>query len=79
MGAKPYIRVGGNTQDYALYDASQSLSLVGKVDPNRSPDYPTTIHIGPAYFESYDTWPDVKFHTASISVWAETTRKAGKR
>lgn len=60
-GIKPYIRVGGNTQDYALYNASLKTSLVGIVDPDRSPDYPTTIHIGPSYFESYDTWRDVKF------------------
>jgi hypothetical protein len=60
-GSKPYIRVGGNTQDYALYNASQKTSLVGIVDPSRSPDYPTTIHIGPSYFESYATWPGVKF------------------
>ncbi|KAL6879248.1 glycoside hydrolase family 79 protein [Trichoderma novae-zelandiae] len=60
-GSKPYIRVGGNTQDYALYNASQKTSLVGIVDPSRSPDYPTTIHIGPSYFESYGTWPGVKF------------------
>jgi hypothetical protein len=61
MGTKPYIQVGGNTQDYALYSASQAVALIGKVDPDRSPDYPTTIHIGPAYFESYQTWPGVKF------------------
>ncbi|KAM0450911.1 hypothetical protein ACHAO4_006303 [Trichoderma viride] len=60
-GSKPYIRVGGNTQDYALYNASLKTSLVGIVDPSRSPDYPTTIHIGPSYFESYSTWPGVKF------------------
>ncbi|EGR49630.1 glycoside hydrolase family 79 [Trichoderma reesei QM6a] len=60
-GSKPYIRVGGNTQDYALYNASQETSLVGIVNPSRSPDYPTTIHIGPSYFESYGTWPGVKF------------------
>ncbi|KAK5993495.1 Beta-glucuronidase [Cladobotryum mycophilum] len=60
-GSRPYIRVGGNTQDYALYDKSLKTALVGTVDPNRSPDYPTTIHIGPSYFESYRTWPGVKF------------------
>ncbi|PKK52485.1 hypothetical protein CI102_3198 [Trichoderma harzianum] len=61
QGHKPYIRVGGNTQDYALYNASQKASLIGIVDPSRSPDYPTTIHIGDAYFESYATWPGVQF------------------
>ncbi|KAK4144763.1 uncharacterized protein C8A04DRAFT_36332 [Dichotomopilus funicola] len=61
LGRKPYIRVGGNTQDYALYDASLPIALNGTVDPDRSPDYPTTITIGPSYFESYTTWKDVKF------------------
>ncbi|UNI24259.1 hypothetical protein JDV02_010022 [Purpureocillium takamizusanense] len=63
LSTTPYIRVGGNTQDYALFDASQAAALVGVVDPSRSPDYPTTITIGPAYFESYATWPvlDVRF------------------
>ncbi|GJN67409.1 glycoside hydrolase family 79 protein [Purpureocillium lilacinum] len=57
LSTTPYIRVGGNTQDYALFDASQAAALIGTVDPSRSPDYPTTITIGPAYFESYATWP----------------------
>ncbi|KAB5549766.1 glycoside hydrolase family 79 protein [Coniochaeta sp. 2T2.1] len=61
QGIKPYIRVGGNTQDYALYNASLPYALNGTVDPKRSPDYPTTIHIGPSYFESYNTWPNVKY------------------
>lgn len=61
IGTKPYIRVGGNTQDYALYNASLPYALNGTVDPKRSPDYPTTIYIGPSYFESYSTWPSVKF------------------
>ncbi|KAL2128381.1 hypothetical protein VTI74DRAFT_9263 [Chaetomium olivicolor] len=61
QGTKPYIRVGGNTQDYALYDASLPFALNGTIDPKRSPDYPTTITIGPSYFESYNAWKDVKF------------------
>lgn len=61
MGTKPFIRVGGNTQDYALYSATQKEALIGIVNPNRSKDYPTTITIGKAYFESYRTWPGVKF------------------
>ncbi|KAH6672192.1 glycoside hydrolase family 79 protein [Halenospora varia] len=60
-GTKPYIRVGGNTQDYALYNSSLQYALNGTVNVKRSPDYPTTIYIGPSYFESYSTWPDTKF------------------
>ncbi|KAK4231827.1 Beta-glucuronidase [Podospora fimiseda] len=60
-GVKPYIRVGGNTQDYALYDASLPIALNGTFDPKRSEDYPTTIFIGPSYFESYNTFRGVKY------------------
>lgn len=35
--------------------------MEGKFDLARSADYPTTITIGPSYFESYNTWKDVKF------------------
>ncbi|KAK3112327.1 hypothetical protein LTR53_011508 [Teratosphaeriaceae sp. CCFEE 6253] len=58
---KPYIRVGGNTQDYAVFNKSQTVTEIGIVDPAKSPDYPTTLTIGPSYFESYSTWPDTKF------------------
>jgi hypothetical protein len=61
-GRKPYIRVGGNTQDYALYDASLPYALNGTINPARSEDYPTTVTIGPSYFESYSTWKDVKYY-----------------
>jgi hypothetical protein len=60
-GTRPYIRVGGNTQDYALYDASLPVALNGTFDFSRSKDYPTTIHIGPSFFESYSTWNNTKF------------------
>ena len=60
-GTKPYIRVGGNTQDYAVFNSSLGVASVGIVDPSKSPDYPTTLSIGPAYFESYETWPGTKF------------------
>lgn len=61
MGSMPYVRVGGNTQDYALYNTSQPEALIGIIDSKRSPDYPTTIYIGKAYMQSYQTWPGVKF------------------
>ncbi|KAK7914657.1 Beta-glucuronidase [Apiospora marii] len=61
QGDKPYIRVGGNTQDYAIYNENLTVALNGTVNVTRSPDYPTTIEIGPSFFESYSTWPNVKF------------------
>ncbi|TVY36895.1 Beta-glucuronidase, partial [Lachnellula occidentalis] len=60
-GTKPYIRVGGNTQDYALYNASLPFAINSTIVPSRATDYPTIIFIGPSYFESYNTWPDTKF------------------
>ncbi|KAF9869619.1 glycoside hydrolase family 79 protein [Colletotrichum karsti] len=61
QGKRPHIRVGGNTQDYALYDESLPYAVNGSYDFDRSRDYPTTIHIGPSFFESYSTFPDTKF------------------
>ncbi|OCL03668.1 glycoside hydrolase family 79 protein [Glonium stellatum] len=60
-GTKPYIRVGGNTQDYALYDASLSVATNGTYIPSISKDYPLILSIGPSFFESYSTWPNTKF------------------
>lgn len=60
-GTKPYIRVGGNTQDFALYNASLTYALNGTFNYSRSYDYPSIIYIGPSYFESYAQWPNVKF------------------
>jgi hypothetical protein len=74
QGTKPYIRVGGNTQDYALYDASQTVAVVGVVNPAKSKDYPTTVHIGPSYFDSYSTWPGVRYsHGFNLGLGATTT------
>ena len=61
QGTNPYIRVGGNTQDYALYNASLPTATYGLYNLNKSADYPTTLSIGPSFFESYSTWPDMKF------------------
>ncbi|GAB7349680.1 hypothetical protein MBLNU459_g0351t1 [Dothideomycetes sp. NU459] len=60
-GTKPYVRVGGNTQDYALYNASLPSATFGIINPARSTDYPTTLSIGPSFFESYSTWSNVRF------------------
>ena len=61
QGTKPYIRVGGNTQDYAIFNSSLDVATVGIVQPALSPDYPTILTFGPSYFESYQTWPRTKF------------------
>ena len=49
------------TRDYATFNASQTEALVGSFNFNRSKDYPTTISIGPEYFDSYSTWPGVTY------------------
>ncbi|KAK4938874.1 hypothetical protein LTR10_020781 [Elasticomyces elasticus] len=61
QGSYPIIRVGGNTQDYATFNSTQTQALVGTFNFSRSADYPTTISIGPSYFDSYSTWPNVTF------------------
>lgn len=61
QGTTPIVRVGGNTQDYYLFNTSQSEALIGTYNFNRSYDYPTTITIGPSFFESYEAWPGVQF------------------
>lgn len=48
-------------RDYATFNASQSAALIGTFDFNRSRDYPTTISIGPKYFDSYSTWPGFSY------------------
>ncbi|SMR57561.1 unnamed protein product [Zymoseptoria tritici ST99CH_3D1] len=60
-GSKPHIRVGGNTQDFPFFDESLEVAFVGVFNETLSADYPTTLTIGPAYFESYLTWPHTKY------------------
>ncbi|KAF2015862.1 glycoside hydrolase family 79 protein [Aaosphaeria arxii CBS 175.79] len=62
QGTKPHIRVGGNTQDYAVFNASLETATYGIYIPEISEDYPRILSIGPSFFESYEAWsPDVKF------------------
>ncbi|KXT08567.1 hypothetical protein AC579_8314 [Pseudocercospora musae] len=77
QGTKPYVRVGGNTQDFAIFNASQEVASIGIVNPDISPDYPSTLTIGPTYFESYKTWPDVKYsHGFNLGKNSSAARKA---
>lgn len=66
--------MGGNTQDYALYNASLPYALNGTFNYTRSRDFPTTIFIGPSYFESYAQWPDVRFsHGFNLALGANNS------
>ena len=38
-----------------------NLATVGIFEPKISTDYPRILHFGPKFFQSYHTWPDVKF------------------
>jgi hypothetical protein len=61
QGIKPYIRVGGNTQDFVIYNPDLPVGFKGVINESRSPDYPSYIEIGDKFFESFLTWPDTKF------------------
>lgn len=66
--------MGGNTQDFALYDSSQSEGLIGIYSSDES-DYPTTVTIGDAFFESYQTWDGVKFsHGFNMALGGSTAK-----
>lgn len=78
-GAKPYIRVGGNSADLAIYDSS----LVPPTHANwvatagTPGEHPLNINIGPSFFEGYSSFPGSKFihnlnlknATSSASGW----------
>lgn len=76
-GTKPYIRVGGNTQDYAIFNSSLDVATLGIYNDTISPDYPTTLTIGPSFFESYATWPDTRYtHGFNLGRNSTTARQA---
>ena len=48
--------------------------MIGKYSPNE-PDYPTTVTIGDAFFESYSTWDAVKFsHGFNMALGGSTAK-----
>lgn len=55
-GAHPIIRAGGTTQNRALYKANQTTALIEKFSAS-SPDQPSSLTIGPAWLESFQTFP----------------------
>lgn len=75
-GTKPHIRVGGNTQDYAVFNKSQTEPLIGIYNSAITEDYPTTITIGPGFFDSYHTWPGTKYvHGFNLGRNSSTARQ----
>ena len=59
-GSKPLVRVGGATQDLTTFNLSQKTAVKQYFNP-KNPDFPANQTIGPAFFESYQTWPGVRF------------------
>jgi hypothetical protein len=47
-------------RDYATFDPNLKSATHGTYTPV-SNDYPRILSIGPSFFESYQTWPDVGF------------------
>lgn len=59
-GTKPYVRVGGSSQDNAYFVASQREgTILTFATPDA--DQPANLTFGPAFFESYHTWPNTTF------------------
>jgi len=56
-GAYPIFRIGGNTQNSAVYYPNQSVAII---DPFTSvaADQPSYSFIGPAWFESFQQFPN---------------------
>ncbi|KAF1939350.1 hypothetical protein EJ02DRAFT_513905 [Clathrospora elynae] len=75
-GSKPLVRVGGNTQDLTIFNATQQLAVIQQFS-TENPDYPANETIGPAFFESYQTWPGVRFsHGFNLAENSTEARKA---
>ena len=58
-GTKPYIRVGGNSADLAIYVDSLPTAVTAESEHDGS--LPRDIKIGPSFFDGYSSWPDTKF------------------
>ncbi|KAK5108214.1 hypothetical protein LTR62_008670 [Meristemomyces frigidus] len=59
-GSKPYIRVGGSSQDNALFvESQQEGAILNFASPTA--DQPANLTFGPNFFQSYHTWPNTTF------------------
>ncbi|KAF5554632.1 glycoside hydrolase family 79 [Fusarium mexicanum] len=52
----PIVRVGGSTQDKTTFNKSQEEGIINTWDYQKNKDQPIAISLGPAFFESYQTW-----------------------
>jgi hypothetical protein len=60
QGHRPYIRVGGNTQDNALYDPGLNIA-VNATFGNPDIAYPTSLTYGVSFFEGYQALEGTHF------------------
>ena len=48
-------------RDYSWYNDTLDTAIIGLYNDTLSPNYPTTVTIGPSYYVGYNQWPGVKF------------------
>jgi hypothetical protein len=60
-GTKPYVRVGGNSQDLAIYDPNLENATKASFSDSSGIRRFVNVEIGSSFFDSYNTWPNVKF------------------
>ncbi|KAL1305032.1 hypothetical protein AAFC00_003931 [Neodothiora populina] len=66
----------GSTQDLTLFDESQEPAVI-QYFAAANPDYPANETIGPAFFESYQTWPGTRFsHGFNLAYNSTSSREA---
>lgn len=56
-GAHPKIRAGGSTQDRATWVKNQTEAIIAQY-ATPGADQPTSLTIGPAWLESFQTFPE---------------------
>ncbi|KAJ5286695.1 hypothetical protein N7478_002381 [Penicillium angulare] len=56
-GAYPHIRVGGTSADRAIYNASQTESII--LSTEYSNGIPLEVYVGPTFFEGFESFPGV--------------------
>ena len=70
-GSKPYIRVGGSSQDNALFVPTQTQGAI-LTFASATADQPSNLTYGPSFFQSYHTWPQTTF-THGLNLKYNTT------
>ncbi|KAJ5653703.1 hypothetical protein N7490_000706 [Penicillium lividum] len=56
-GSYPHIRVGGTSADRAIYNASQTKSIILSAEYDNG--IPLEVYVGPTFFEGFESFPGV--------------------